>query len=93
MRRLGKFGRHVDFISVRCPAALVRKADLYEWVKGIFKENSFDEFDKICLEFPESVLFEDVQATRLAILNMKILKVKTMMSGCGADDCPMAKLL
>ena len=96
MKAIKKFeekGRHIEFLSVRCPAKLAARSDLYEYMKGLMEQNDFHSPEKLCLEFPQSLLFEDPEATNLSMLNMKLLKVKTMMSGCGAEDCPVSVLL
>ena len=86
-------GRDVKFVTARCPARLALEDDLFQWMKDILDETQCETPEKICLEFPQSLLYEDEEKVRLSVLNMKLLKVKTMMSGCGADDCPVAKLL
>ena len=86
-------GRNIKFVTARCPARLALEDDLFQWMKDILDETDFHSPEKICLEFPQSLLFEDEDKVRLSVLNMKLLKVKTMMSGCGADDCPVGKLL
>ena len=86
-------GRHVEFITARCSPRLALVDDLFQWMKDILDACDFHSPEKLCLEFPQSLLFEDEDKVRLSILNMKLLKVKTMMSGCGADDCPLGKLI
>lgn len=86
-------GRKIEFVSVRVPAKWVLETDFYGVIKLIIDEYGFDFPDKLCLEFPRTVLFENEEKVRLAILSMKLLKVKTMMTGCGAKDCPITPLL
>ena len=86
-------GRKVEFVTARCPANLCLVDDLYEWMKNFLEENDFHEPQKLCLEFPQSLLFEDLEKVRASILAMKLLKVNTLMSGCGETDCPVANLL
>ena len=93
IRAMQAAGRNVQFVTARCPARLALEDDLFEWMKGLLDELDFHTPELLCLEFPQSLLFEDEEKVRLSILNMKLLKVKTMMSGCGADDCPIAKLI
>ena len=93
VRAFERSGRHVQFVTARCPARLALVDDLYQWMKSLLDELDFHSPEKICLEFPQSLLFEDEEKVRLSILNMKLLNVRTMMSGCGADDCPVANLL
>ncbi len=93
IKRLGEAGRDIRFVTARCPAALAKKADLYEFVQAIMNEQDFHTPEKLCLEFPQSLLYEDKEQVRIGMLNMKLLKVMTMMTGCGADDCPVIPLL
>lgn len=92
VRRFEEAGRTVKFITARCPSRLALEPDLYKWVHDIFEEQDFQSNDKICLEFPESILYEDVEKVRLSMLNMKLLKVHTMMTGCGSVNCPLSCL-
>ena len=85
-------GRNVQFVTARCPASLAMKQDLYEWMKNFLEEERFAHPEKLCLEFPQSLLFEEEEQVRAGILSLKLLKVKTMMSGCGETDCPVANL-
>lgn len=93
VRRFISEGRHVDFVTVRCPAKLAFEVDLYDWMKGIMEEYDFHTPEKLCLEFPQSLLYENEEKARLSMLNLKLLKVRTVLSGCGADDCPTSRLL
>lgn len=96
MKAIEKFiiaGRKIEFISVRVPAKLVLETDFYGAIKSIIDEYGFQFPDKLCLEFPRTLLFEDEEKARMAILSMKLLKVKTMMTGCGAKDSPVTPLI
>ena len=86
-------GRKIEFISVRVPSRWVLEQDFYGTIKAILDEHGFQFPEKLCLEFPRTVLFEDEEKTRMAILSMKLLKVKTMMAGCGEKDSPITPLI
>ena len=86
-------GRKIEFVPVRVPARWVRENDFYGVIKAVIDEYDFKFPDKLCLEFPKTLLFEDEEKARMAILSMKLLKVKTMMTGCGAKDCPITPLI
>jgi len=85
-------GRHVEWISVRCPIALAMNVDLYEWMQAVIAESGLKDPSKLCLEFPQSLLFCKESKARLSVLDMKLLKVRTMLSGVGGVDCPTARL-
>lgn len=86
-------GRHIEFVTARCPAKLAFEDDLYTYVKNILDENDFHSPEKLCLEFPQTVLYQNEDKVRLSLLNMKLLKVRTMMSGAGSKDCPVTAIL
>ena len=91
--RFVKAGRKVQWISVRCPSSMVEKVDFYKWMKRLIKENKFRYPSKLCLEFDNSLLAKMTEPARLAILDMKLLGVRTMLVGCGASDCPTSRLV
>ena len=96
MRHLKVFeqaGRHVAYISVRCPVALAANGRLEETMQRLLTENHCGTPEKICLEFPPTILHHPTETLRTAMLDMKLMHVRTMMSGCGGSDCPMANLL
>lgn len=86
-------GRKIEFVSVRVSPRMALDNNFYETVKSIFNKSDFKFPEKICLEFPRTVLYEDEEKVRAAILSMKLLKVKTMMSGCGEKDSPITPLI
>lgn len=91
--RLENAGRNVRFVTARCPAALAERDDMYEFVHSLIKRQDFHNPEKLCLEFPQSLLYGDKEKVRVGMLNMKLLKVMTMMTGCGEDDCPVTPLM
>lgn len=93
VRKFDEAGRRVHFITARCSPSLALEPDLYEWMQKLMEENNFQKPERLCLEFPQSLLYEDAEQVRMSILGMKLLKVKTLMSGCGANDCPVANLI
>lgn len=93
VERFAAEGRKIDFVSVRISPRMALDNNFYETVKSIFDKSGFETPEKICLEFPRTVLYEDEEKVRAAILSMKLLKVKTMMSGCGEKDSPITPLL
>ena len=92
-RKFTAAGRHVEFITARVPAKLALSEDLYTFMKTLLEEEGFDAPEKLCLEFPRTVLYEDEEKVRSAMLDMKLLRVRTMMSGCGEKDCPVTSLI
>ena len=86
-------GRSIDYVTARCPASLLRQPDMYAWMKRLLDELRFSEPAKLCLEFPRTLLYEDYEAVRPSLLALKLLKVRTLMTGCGERDCPVTALV
>lgn len=86
-------GRHIEYVTARVSPRVVQEEDFYAFVKNIIEKQGFRFPELLCLEFPRTVLFEDEEKVRMAILSMKLLKVKTMLSGCGEKDSPVTPLL
>ncbi len=85
-------GRHIEFLTVRVSPGIVREVDVYSFLKNLLSECGIEEPEKICLEFPRTVLYEDTEKVRSCLLAMKLLKIKSMLAGCGDRDCPFAPL-
>ena len=86
VREFEKSGRHIDFVTARVSPQIVRETDFYGFIKEILDEHGFTDTEKLCLEFPKTVLFEDAEKTRMALLGLKLLKVKSLLSGGGDRD-------
>ena len=93
VREFEESGRKVDFVTARVSPQIVREVDFYGFIEKILEKCNFDSPEKLCLEFPRTTLYEDLEQTRMALLSMKLLKVKSMMSGCGEKDNPVTNLL
>jgi EAL domain-containing protein (putative c-di-GMP-specific phosphodiesterase class I) len=89
---LKEFERKAEFVTCRVSPQIVREVDFYTFIKDILDECSFTDNEKLCLEFPKTVLYEDPEKTRMAVLSLKLLKVKSMISGCGDKDNPVSPL-
>lgn len=95
MKHITRFvesGRDLQWISVRCPSRMTEQVDFYKWMKRLIKENKFRYPTKLCLEFDVSLLGRKTEHARLAVLDMKLLGVKTMLSGGADGDCPLSRL-
>ena len=92
IRRFDEAGRTVEFVTARVSPQIVREVDFYGYVKEILEKNDFHQPDKLCLEFPRTVLYEDPEQTRAALLAMKLLKVRSLLAGCGEKDSALTPL-
>ncbi len=90
---LVKKGRQVEWVSVRCPSELAVKVEMYTWMRRLIAREHFKYPEKLCIEFPVSLLSERTELARLSVLDMKLLGVKTMLVDCAADNCPMSRLV
>lgn len=83
--------RKIDFITARCPLKVCLTEDLYETVKRLSDDEGLSP-ERICLEFPSAVLNkrpkDELEKVRKTFLDMKLLKVKTLVTGIG--ETPIA---
>lgn len=93
VKKFEEAGRHVEFVSARVSPRLVNEVDFYGYIKAILEENDFKTPEKLCLEFPRSIFYEDPEKARMGMLSMKLLKVKTLVTGVGETDSPVTPLL
>lgn len=85
-------GRHIEYIAVHVPSIMVSRCDLAYYVGSVLDEERVRTPEKLCICFPGTLLLENKKAARAALLDLKLLKVKTMMLDCATDNCPMARL-
>ena len=96
MKHITRFvesGREIQWISVRCPSRMVEHVDFYKWMKRLIKEKNFRYPTKLCLEFDTSLLSRKTEHARLAVLDMKLLGVKTLLVGGADEGCPLSRLV
>ncbi|MBR6917758.1 MAG: EAL domain-containing protein [Clostridia bacterium] len=91
-KKFDEAGRHVDFVTARVSPQIVRELDVYKYLIEIFDTCGVTRPEKLCLEFPKTVLFEDPEKVRMALLNMKLLKVASMIGSFADYDCPMTPI-
>ncbi|MBR4768785.1 MAG: EAL domain-containing protein [Lachnospiraceae bacterium] len=88
-RKMELAGRKVSYVTARCPFEICLREDLYEIVKQLAEEQGLSP-EAICLEFPPALLkargTEDRLKIRKSILDMKLLKVRTMVTGIGIAE-------
>lgn len=92
IKKMERAGRNVEFITTRISPRVLVSIDIYEFLKNIFNSCAFRSPEKLVLEFPSSLLFEDKEKVKQGLLTLKLLKVQSAMSGCGSDDCPVTRL-
>lgn len=87
-----KAQRKVDFVTVACPTEIVNAKPLFDVLSEVLSKNPDLDPQKLCLEFTPSILAETEKA-RAIVLDLKVLKVRTMLTGCGTEYFSLAKLL
>lgn len=80
------------WVSFKCPSAVTVRADLFEIIKKLIDSGELEHPEHLCLEFQNTLLLENPEKARTAMLDMQLLKVKTLMSGCASDNCPVQTL-
>lgn len=93
LKEFDKAHKRCDFISVRCPAQLIEKTKLYDLVKEVLQKNPSIDPSRICIEFTENLLEQDVEKAKYAVLDMKILKLRTALVGVGREESKISKLV
>jgi len=83
----------IEYLSIRCPKELPDEASLYNIVKEELSRYPWFIPSKMCLEFDSELLNIDDKKAKETILDMKLLKVKTALIGCGKDDFLISKLI
>lgn len=91
-KKLADAGRETQFVTARVSPKIVDQLDFYAYIKEFADNCGVEDYTKLCLEFPRTVLFEDQQKVREAILALKLLKIKSMLSGCGNTDSAVTPL-
>lgn len=92
IKKFSEAGRKVDFVTARVSPKIVDQLDFYAYIKDLADGCGLEDYSKLCLEFPRTVLFEDHEKVRAAVLAMKLLKMRSMMSGCGEKDSALTPL-
>ena len=81
------------FVALHCPDALVETADLYTILKEMLDKYPAVDPHMICLVFSTSLLRRDPEKAKQAIMDLKVLKVRTAITDCCDDKFIPAKLL
>ena len=92
VKKLTEAGRKISFVTARVSPKIVDQIDFYAYIKEFADNCGVEDYTKLCLEFPRTVLFEDHQKVREAILALKLLKIRSMLSGCGSTDSAVTPL-
>lgn len=85
--------RRFSWISVTGTTAFLTQDDLYSVADGIFKEENFTETGKLCIEFSKNILNADRDKVLKGLADLKVLGIKTVISGVAADGFPTSALL
>lgn len=93
INKLIESGKKFKWLSVRCPVRLAMEVDVYAWIKRLMDKHDFKHPEKLCLEFSSDLLRADGRLARRAVLDMKLLGVKTLVSNCGRQSCPTSQFL
>lgn len=82
---------HLRWISLYCPVSMITETDLIETLGKLFGGDK-EKRKKLMLEFPVSCLYEESDKLRSTLLDMKLLGVKSALTGYGSEYCPMMRL-
>ena len=90
--RFARAKRHPAWISVRCPIEYAEAPDFYERVKKLLGDKDRKGHAALCLEFSDKLLSSGADVGR-AMLDLKLLGVKSMIVCEDADTTPFFKLV
>lgn len=93
LRSFDKAKKRCDYITVRCPSQILEKASIYDIVKEVLEVNPNVDPSRICIEFPEDLVEQNVERVQKSVLDLKVLKVKTALQGVGREDFKISKLV
>ena len=79
------------WISLYCPIKMLTGTDLLETLPKLFGGDK-KKLEKICLELPASSLYEDPDTLRTALLDLKLIGVKSALVDYGGEFCPMMRV-
>jgi len=91
IRALKAHKSRIEWISCVCPLELLKSPDLSDIIKKYFPDD--EDRAMLCLEFSDLILFEDPSSLEKVFYNLKLLGVRTMVSGVGSERCPLMHLL
>ncbi|MBQ9468199.1 MAG: EAL domain-containing protein [Clostridia bacterium] len=84
-------GERFEWMSLYCPIPMLTKTDLLQKLQELFGGNK-QKRQKLMLEFPAHTLYEEPETLRTALLDLKVLGVKSALTGYGSEYCPMMRL-
>lgn len=93
LERFDQAGQSVAFLSIRCPAPLVETEDLHGQLSHFLSLYPALDPSRLCLEFPASLMERQTDKAQNAVRDVRLLKIRTAVTGFGAQDFPTAKLL
>lgn len=93
LKAFDKAHKRCDFIAVRCPAQMIEKTSIYDVVKGVLEKNPSVNPQRICIEFTEDLVEHEGEKVKLAILDLKLLNVRTALVGVGKEEFKVSKIL
>lgn len=85
-------GKDFEWISYKCSPNFTSNTDLYTIVKRAIEENDLQHPEKLCIEFDNSILTKHLDQASQTILDFGLLNVKTLITGCGSEECPIHML-
>lgn len=81
-----------EWVSVYAPVRILTKAKSGEKMKKLFDGMGFTETGKICLEFPQEILYEEQTEIENELQKLKDMGFKIAVSGYGNELCPTIRL-
>lgn len=86
-----KNGTKFQWISAKCDATQLLNGDLPQKLEELFGGDK-KKLAKICIEFPDSILYNDPADFREKLLDLQACGVNTLVHGFGSGYCPVLRL-
>ena len=81
----------IRFVSVRLPVRAAKTAFVNS-VEKLLEKNDFIKPERICLRFSVQLLFEQQEAVAEALVKLKDIGFKTMLTDFGDEFCPVMRI-
>ena len=84
-------GTKFQWISAKCDPTLLLNGDLPQRLESLMGGDK-KKLAKICVEFPDSILYTDPADFREKLLDLQACGVNTLVHGFGSGFCPVMRL-
>lgn len=81
-----------EWVSVYAPVRILTKTKCADKLQKLFDGIGFTRTSKICLDFPQEILYEENSEIEIELQKLKNMGFKIAVSGYGNELCPTIRL-